>query len=210
MTNRFAVIGLDHRHAYDLTEFLTTSGMQCAGYWPETTDPGVLAGFRKRFPNVPEVAEKERLLDDPTIKVIVICAVPRDRAGIAVAAMQRGKDVLVDKPGVTTAAQLAEVEKTVAETRRIFSICFSERFLTPSTEMALKLVRDGAIGRVVQTVGLGPHRLKSGDPPVLVLGAGRLWRHPDRHRVAPDRPVHRLHQFAASRSGARIGRQLRR
>ena len=47
----------------------------------------------------------------------------------------------------------------MAETGRIFSVCFSERFLTASTQMALRLVREGAIGRVVQTVGLGPHRL---------------------------------------------------
>jgi predicted dehydrogenase len=47
----------------------------------------------------------------------------------------------------------------VAETGRIFSICFSERFVVPSTLVAAKLIADGAIGRVVHTMGLGPHRL---------------------------------------------------
>ena len=159
MPQRFAVIGLDHRHIYELTQYTLDAGMECAGYWPTTTDTGVLEGFRKRFPDLPAVAERERLLDDPAINVIVSASVPRDRAELAVAAMRRGKDVLIDKPGVTTAAQLAEVERTVAETSCIFSVCFSERFQTPSTAMALKLVREGAIGRVVQTVGLGPHRL---------------------------------------------------
>jgi predicted dehydrogenase len=73
--------------------------------------------------------------------------------------MRRGKDVLADKPGITDFAQLAEVERTVAETGRIFSICFSERFQTPCSEVALELIQAGAIGRVIQTVGLGPHRL---------------------------------------------------
>jgi len=159
MPHRFAVIGLDHRHVYELTQFLIEAGMQCAGYWPITTDAHVLEGFRKRFPTIQAVDEQFRLLDDPTIQVIASASVPRDRAPLAIAAMRRGKDVLVDKPGVTSFAQLAEVERTVAETGRIFSVCFSERFLTPSTDMALKLVREGAIGRVVHTVGLGPHRL---------------------------------------------------
>jgi predicted dehydrogenase len=156
---RFAAIGLDHRHIYDLVGELCAAGGTCAGYWPQTTDPRVLAGFRERFPEVPEVADRERLLDDPEIDSIVSASVPRDRAPLAVHAMQRGKDVMVDKPGVVSRAQLEAVERTVAETGRIFSICFSERFLTPSTEVALKLVADGAIGRVVQTIGLGPHRL---------------------------------------------------
>ena len=72
--------------------------------------------------------------------------------------MQAGKDVMVDKPGVTDFDQLAAVEKAVAETGRIFSICFSERFTVPATLIAGKLIADGTIGRVVQTLGMGPHR----------------------------------------------------
>ena len=73
--------------------------------------------------------------------------------------MRAGKDVMVDKPGVTSFDQLAAVEKAAAETGRIFSICFSERFIVPATIIAGKLIADGAIGRVVQTLGVGPHRL---------------------------------------------------
>ncbi len=52
---RFAAIGLDHRHIYDLTQDLLDAGAECVGYNPDTTDPRVLAGFRKRFPQVPAV-----------------------------------------------------------------------------------------------------------------------------------------------------------
>jgi predicted dehydrogenase len=155
---RFGIIGIDHRHVYELIPGLREAGMECAGYCPKTSDPRVLAGVRKRFPEIPEVP-RERLLEDPRIALIVTAAIPSDRAAIAVAAMQRGKDVLADKPGVTTADQLAAVERTVAETGRIFSVCFSERLLTPSSEEALRIIRAGGIGRVIQTVGLGPHRL---------------------------------------------------
>ncbi len=98
---RFAAIGLDHRHIYDLTQDLLDEGAECVGYNPDTTDPRVLAGFRKRFPHVPE-AETKRLLDDPSIDFVVIAARPCDRAELAIAAMRRGKDVMVDKPGITT------------------------------------------------------------------------------------------------------------
>jgi len=157
---RFVIIGLDHRHIYDLTKGLLDAGLDCAGYWPETSDPRVLRGFQERFPHI-QAAERQALLDDRTAPILVCAAIPRDRAAIAIAAMQHGKDVMMDKPGVTTAADLAALERTVAQTGRIFSICFSERFLTPSTTVALRMVRDGAIGRVVQTTGLGPHRLNA-------------------------------------------------
>ena len=103
--SRFAAIGLDHRHVYDLTAGLLAAGATCVGHDPATTDARVLAGFRKRFPDIPAVS-RERLLDDPSIDFIVLSAVPRDRAALAIEAMRRGKDVMVDKPGVTTPGQL--------------------------------------------------------------------------------------------------------
>lgn len=155
---RFAAIGLDHRHIYHMVAELIAAGAQCAGYCPETSDPRVLDGFRERFPTLQPVA-RARLLEDPTIDIICSAAIPRDRAGIAIRAMSNGKDVMVDKPGVTTSQQLAEVTECVARTGRIFSICFSERFVVRASEIAAKLVAEGAIGEVVNTVGLGPHRL---------------------------------------------------
>lgn len=159
MAQRFVVVGLDHRHVYDLTKGLLAAGLECAGYWPETSDPRVLRGFQERFPQLEAVADRDALIEDRSADILLCAAVPKDRADIAIAAMRAGKDVIVDKPGVTTTDYLARLEQTVAETGRIFSVCFSERFLTPSTGTALDLVRRGAIGRVVQTAGFGPHRL---------------------------------------------------
>ncbi len=154
---RFAAIGLDHRHVYHMVGGLLEAGATCVGFDPATSDARVLAGFRERFPTLPE-SPADRLIDDPDIDLIVCAAIPAQRAAIAVRAMRAGKDVMVDKPGVTDFDQLAAVERAVAETGRIFSVCFSERFIVPSTIVAGKLIADGAIGRVVQTIGLGPHR----------------------------------------------------
>jgi predicted dehydrogenase len=155
--HRFAAIGLDHRHVYDLTAGLLAAGATCVGHDPETSDPRVLAGFRKRFPDVPAVT-RDRLLDDPSVDFIVLAAVPRDRAGLAIKAMQRGKDVMVDKPGVTTLDQLASVEAIVRETGRIWSVALG-RLTSPAVQAALAVARSGELGRLVSLTSLAPHRL---------------------------------------------------
>jgi len=154
---RFAAIGLDHRHVYDLTAGLLEAGAECVGYDPDTSDPRVLAGFRKRFPDVPAVA-REKLLDDPSIEFVVVCSVPRYRAALAIAAMRRGKDVMIDKPGVTTLAQLVDVEAAARETGRIWSIVLG-RLTSPAVQAALGVVRSGELGRLVSLTSLAPHRL---------------------------------------------------
>ena len=72
---------------------------------------------------------------------------------------------MVDKPGVITLDELVAVRRVQAATGRIFSVCFSERFENRATEKASRLVAEGAIGRVVQTVGLGPHALRNNPRP---------------------------------------------
>ena len=84
---RFAVIGLDHRHVYEMTEELIAAGMDCAGYWPETSDTRVLAGFRKRFPDLREVAEEGGRICTPETEFgldefEVVCAPVNDAADI--------------------------------------------------------------------------------------------------------------------------------
>ncbi len=70
-----------------------------------------------------------------------------------------------DKPGITTLEQLAEVRKVQAETKRIYSIMYSERFENRATVKAGELVKAGAIGQVIQTIGLGPHRITPASRP---------------------------------------------
>ena len=189
MPQRFAVIGLDHRHVYELTQHMIEAGMDCAGYWPQTTNALVLEGFRKRFPHLPAIAERERILDDPSIQVIVTAAIPSERAALAIEAMRRGKDVMCDKPGITTFAQLAAVRAAVAETGRIFSVCFGERFLSPASAKARALVRDGAIGRLVQTVSMSPHRLNR------ALRPDWFWSAATNGGILVDIGSHQIDQF---------------
>ncbi|QYK39849.1 MAG: Gfo/Idh/MocA family oxidoreductase [Paracoccaceae bacterium] len=155
---RFAAIGLDHRHIYHMVGEMIAAGAECAGYCPRTSDARVLEGFRERFPQIVPV-DRERLFDDPSIDIVACAAIPCDRPAIAIRAMLAGKDVMVDKPGATALDQVEAIAATARDTGRIFSICFSERFVVRACEAASRLVASGAIGRVIQTTGLGPHRL---------------------------------------------------
>ena len=157
----FGVIGIDHRHIYHLIQGLLDAGAVCAGYVAESTDPKVLEGVQECFGQLPVCQHADELLQNPRIQLIVSAAVPAQRADIAIAAMLHGKDVLVDKPGVTTADQLRRVREVAAQTGRIFSICFSERHIVPAVQEALKWVHQGAIGTPIQTLGIGPHRLNA-------------------------------------------------
>ena len=160
----FAAVGIDHGHIFDHVRGLLNSGGTFAGYCPRTTVPDLVETMQKNYPDVPQL-DRDAIFDDPEIDVICTAAVPRDRAGIAIRAMRAGKDVMVDKPGLTTAKQLAEARRTVEETGRIFSICFSERLCVRSAVEAGRLVQAGAIGRVVQTLGVGPHKMGNGTRP---------------------------------------------
>lgn len=159
----FAALGLDHRHIYGMTQGMLDAGAELAGWWTEG-DPQPRAGFVKRFPDAPQ-RSLEELLEDPGIDLVLIACRPDRRADLAITAMRAGKDVMVDKPGCITADELARLRETVAETGRIWSVNFSERFEVPATTVATQLVRDGAIGTVVHTVGLGPHRLNAATRP---------------------------------------------
>ena len=198
---RFAAIGLDHRHIYDLTQDLLDAGAECVGYNPDTTDPRVLAGFRKRFPHVPE-AETARLLDDPSIDFVVIAARPCDRAELAIAAMQRGKDVMVDKPGITTSEQLAAVERAVRGNRA--------HLVDLPRPAGLARGAGGAAHRAFgRARAAGAHHVARAAPAEpraaagVVLRHAGLWRHHQRYRRALDRSVPRVRRGRRCRRSCR-------
>ncbi|MCP3916700.1 MAG: Gfo/Idh/MocA family oxidoreductase, partial [bacterium] len=161
---KFAAIGLDHRHIYEQVGRLLELGCECVGYWTDS-EPHPLRGFIERYPQLPRVDDADALYEDAEIALIVTAAIPRDRAGIAIKAMRHGKDVMCDKPGCITLAQLDAIKATVARTDRIWSVNFSERFEVPAVYKAAELVASGRIGRVVQTLGMGPHRLNKATRP---------------------------------------------
>jgi predicted dehydrogenase len=159
MTIRIAAIGITHSHIYGQVDCLLREGATLVGFWSDEED--VAVPFGQKYPQAKRATDRRALLDDPSIQLILTSAIPAKRAEIAVAAMRAGKDVMSDKPGMTSLEQLAEIRRVQQETKRIFSVCYSEHFETRSTVRAGELVKAGAIGKVVNTVGLGPHALNN-------------------------------------------------
>lgn len=153
---RFAAIALNHAHIYGQVNLLLRAGAQLVSYF--APEPELAAAFGRVYPQARLARSAEEILEDPGIALVASAGIPADRATLGIRVMRHGKDYMSDKPGFTSLEQLAEVRQVQAETGRIYSVCFSERLETPATVRAGDLVRAGAIGRVVQTVGLGPHR----------------------------------------------------
>jgi predicted dehydrogenase len=153
---RFSVVGVNHGHIYGQVNLLLRAGAELVAVFAPEAD--LLRDFTRAYPQARVAGSKEEILEDATIQLIVSAGIPNERAPLGIAAMQHGKDYMTDKPGFTTLDQLTAVRRVQAETQRIYSICFSERFENPATVKAGELVKAGAIGRVIQTIGLGPHR----------------------------------------------------
>lgn len=167
---RFAVIGLDHAHVFSMAATLRRAGAELAAVLPEG---GLADGFAKLFPDAPPVRDRREILDDASIELVISAAIPDERAAIGVEAMHAGKDFLVDKPGMTDLDQLERVRAVQRETGRFYHVYFSERLGNAATVRAGELAAAGVIGRVLHTVGLGPHRLAAKHRPAWFFERAR-------------------------------------
>jgi predicted dehydrogenase len=153
---RFSVIGINHGHINGQVNLLLRAGAEFVAVYAK--EPELLADFTKSYPQARVAATPQEILEDNSIQLIVSAGIPSDRAPLGLQVMLHGKDYMSDKPGFTSLGQLAEARRIQAETGRIYSICYSEHFENPATVKAGELVAQGRIGKVVQTIGLGPHR----------------------------------------------------
>jgi predicted dehydrogenase len=160
---RFAAIGLNHGHIYSQVDAVIRGGGELASFFAK--EPDLAEAFAKRYPQAKQARSEREILEDTRLQLVVSASIPNERGPLAVEAMRHGKDVMMDKPGMTTLEQLAEVRRVQAETRRIYSVMYSERLENRATVKAGELVKAGAIGRVIQTIGLGPHRMNPATRP---------------------------------------------
>lgn len=154
---RFSVIGINHGHIYGMSEAVKRGGGQLVSFYAKEDD--LADTFAKRFPEAKRVSDERAILDDSSIQLVLSAAIPSERAPIGIRVMQSGKDYMADKPGITSLEQLNQVRKVQQQTKRIYSIMYSERLENRATIKASELVKAGAIGKVIQTIGLGPHRM---------------------------------------------------
>ena len=160
---RFGVIGMNHGHIYGQVDATIRGGGELVSF--HAREPELAAAFARRYPKARRVLDERAILEDSSIQLVVSAIVPDERAALGIRVMQHGKDYMSDKPGIITLAQLAEVRRVQSATKRIYSIMYSERLESAATTKAGELVAAGAIGDVIQTVGLGPHRIHPPERP---------------------------------------------
>ena len=154
---RFSAIGLNHGHIYGQVETVIRGGGELVSFYAK--EPELVAAFSKRYPQAKLARSEKEILEDKSIQLVVSASIPVERAPLGIRVMQHGKDYMSDKPGMTTLQQLAEVKRVQKQTRRIYSILYSERMENKASIQAGHLINEGAIGKVVQTLGTGPHRM---------------------------------------------------
>jgi predicted dehydrogenase len=154
---RFSVIGINHNHINGIVSSLISGGGELVMVFAK--EPDLLKGFTKSFPTAKVARSEEEILQDNSIQLVASAGIPVERAPLGIRVMQSGKDFVTDKPGIITFEQFKKVKKVQKETNRIYSILYSERLGSPAAVKAAELIQAGAIGKVVQTIGMGPHRM---------------------------------------------------
>jgi len=187
MSINFAVIGINHHHIYAQVELLLRAGATLIAF--HALEDELAAPFAAHFPQARRVADRRIILDDPSIALVVTSGISAERAPLGIEAMRAGKDFMSDKPGVTSLDQLAELRRVQAETGRIYSICYSEHFEVRCVVKAGELLHAGAIGRLVNTVGLGPHRLNRDKRPAWFFNRAQYGG------ILTDIASHQVEQF---------------
>jgi predicted dehydrogenase len=153
---------LDHGHIYGQCNGLTEAGAEVK--WVYDPDPKKVADFVAKFPNAKVARSYDEILSDPAVKLVASAAIPSNRGPIGCKAMEAGKDYFSDKPPFTTMDQLNQAKAVVAKTGRKYFMYYSERLHVESAMFATQLVQQGAIGRVIHVLGMGPHREGKGRP----------------------------------------------
>ncbi len=159
----FAAVALDHGHIYGMCNGLTEAGGQLRYIFDP--DPAKVDALRKNYPEAAVANSLEQILDDPEVHLVAAAAIPNRRGPLGCRVMRAGKDYFTDKTPFTALEQLEEARRVVAETRRKYMVYYSERLHVESAVRAGQLIQAGAIGKVLQTIGTGPHRLGAGGRP---------------------------------------------
>jgi predicted dehydrogenase len=155
----FAAVHLDHGHINGQCNGLVEAGAQLK--WVYDADTAKAEALAARFPGAKVARSLDEVLADPAVQLVAAAAIPNLRGALGCRVMEAGKDYFTDKTPFTTLAQLDEAKAVVARTGRKYAVYFSERLHVEAAMYATDLVQQGAIGKVVQVIGLGPHRLSA-------------------------------------------------
>lgn len=154
----FAAIALDHGHIYGMCNGLIEAGATLKYVYDP--DEEKVKNFIATYPGV-VFAPKEVILNDPEVKLVAGAAVTSERCALGLDVLNAGKDYFTDKAPLTSLEQLAAAKEAVERTGKKYMCYFSERLHVEAAVYAGQLIEQGAIGKVLQVIGLGPHKLSA-------------------------------------------------
>lgn len=159
----FAAIGLDHGHIGGMCNGLLEAGAELKYIYDP--DEKKLDAYCARYPQAIRARSEDEVLGDPSVRLVAGAAVTSERCALGLRVMDAGKDYFTDKAPLTTLDQLELAKAKARETGRKYAVYYSERIHVEDAVFAGLLIERGAIGKVVQTIGLGPHRLSADSRP---------------------------------------------
>jgi len=160
---KFAAAALNHGHIYGMCNGLTEAGATLTHVFDP--DPHKVEAFIKAFPQAHPCGSLEEILNNSEIKLVAGAAIASERCALGVRVMDAGKDYFTDKCPLTTLEQLSLARQKVLETGRKYMVYYSERLHVECAVFAGQLIREGAIGRVLHVLGMGPHRINAKSRP---------------------------------------------
>jgi predicted dehydrogenase len=196
---RFAAMHLDHGHINGMCNGLTEAGGELVAVYDP--DQAKVDALLKRFPNAASARTADEILQRKDVVLVAAAAIPSERGPLGCRVMEHGKDYFTDKAPFTTLAQLDDARRVAAKTGRKYAVYYSERLHTESGVFAGQFIADGAIGRVVQVLGLGPHRLRAETRPAWFFERDKYGG------ILCDIGSHQVEQFLTY-AGARDARVL--
>ena len=150
------VVGMDHGHIYGICNGLSEAGAEVALVWDPV--PERVKAFLEAYPGAKAAQSRDEVMKSPNIRLVASAAIPKDRCGIGLEAMENGKHYFADKPPLIDSSQLLAARETAARTGKKFCGYYAGHIHVEAAVYAEELVKQGAIGRVVQIMICCPHR----------------------------------------------------
>jgi predicted dehydrogenase len=139
------ILSFAHGHvnayAHQIQTFTDALLVAC---WDHDAERGIQGAKQFDIPFEPDLA---RLLAMPEIDCVMVASETNRHADLCIAALEAGKDVLLQKPMATTLEDCDRIIEAVHRTGRWFSMAFQMR-CDPQNIRMRELIHEGALGRI--------------------------------------------------------------
>jgi predicted dehydrogenase len=206
MPVRFAVVGVGvwgQRHAATLAALATQTGLVHLAAIAEPNEERLTA--QAELLRVPAYRDWREMLAREEIDAACICTPDPQHVEVALAFLERGRHLLIEKPLATTAVDAARIADAVRASDRVVTVGHILR-VVPQYRAAYDAVREGRVGDLIHLYARRNSLVTSGE---RIGGRTSLAMFQAIHDLDILRwlggPVTQVHAIATSRLLARLG-----